>query len=80
MCRGMEEGAANAALGSAREPVGGFDCACSVVLFRSESGLKLQIRGKRLAHIFNRRPLYYPTQTLYHWGSDIVSGSGGDGA
>ena len=40
VCRSMAVGAAKAALAfgfcdTAREPVGGFDCACSVVLFRS---------------------------------------------
>ena len=35
VCCAMEKCAANAALGSAREPDGGFDCASSVVLFRS---------------------------------------------
>ena len=59
----MEKCAANAALGSAREPDGGFDCASSVVLFRSRrvgvraGDLELRIREKRLAHIFNCRPL-----------------------
>ena len=51
-CCAMEKCAANAALGSAREPDGGFDCASSVVLFRSRRvGVRAGVSEKRLAHI-----------------------------
>ena len=61
VCSAMEMCAARAALGSAREPIGGFDCASSVVLRsrRLESGL-LQIREKRSAHLtVDRRLVLY---------------------
>ena len=47
-CCAMEKCAANAALGSAREPDGGFDCASSVVLFRSRRvGVRAGVTDKR---------------------------------
>ena len=67
MCRGMEKGAANTALGSAREPVGGFDCACSVVLFRSRRvGVRAGVtdQRKKVGAHFNRRPLCWFCSTL----------------
>ena len=48
VCCAMEKCAANAALGSAREPDSGFDCASSVVLFRSRRvGVRAGVTDKR---------------------------------
>ena len=58
VCSAMEVGAANAALGSAREPVGGFDCASSVVYSSARGGLEAGLelvtdqRKKVGAHTF----------------------------
>ena len=61
MCSAMEVGAANAALGSAREPVSGFDCASSVVLFRSRRvGIRAGVTDQRKeagAHFLTVDPL-----------------------
>ena len=48
VCSAMEMCAARAALGSAREPIGGFDCASSVVLIRSRRvGVRAGVTDQR---------------------------------